>query len=189
VSLARVLASQGRTAGAVKQCRAATRSAPGWAGAWCALGGALVDAGRLQAALRAYTRGLDCDGATWVASDGADDTAWQLRAGLGKIHLACHEYGEAADCLAGALALNPRSAELHLLLARAHEAVGRSLDAGRHLERAITIAPSAPQAYAAFGEFFTKKAETALLSGLAANTESRMLLERIERLRAARAIP
>ena len=52
----------------------------------------------------------------------------------------------------------------------------------------MTVARAGPAAFAAFGDFFTKKAEEALLRGLVDNAESRPLLERIERLRAARAI-
>ena len=106
---------------------------------------------------------------------------------MGKIHLSHDQYREAAECLGGAVALNPRNAELHVLLARAYEAVGRSGDARRHLERATMVARAGPEAYVAMGDFFTRKAEEALLRGLADNAESRMLLERVERLRAARA--
>jgi GT2 family glycosyltransferase/glycosyltransferase involved in cell wall biosynthesis/Flp pilus assembly protein TadD len=187
-SLSRAVAAQSRAAEAVKLCRAATKRAPEWAQGWCMLGTALVDAGRPKAALRAYTRALNCDGDTWLASDVRDDTAWLIRAGMGKIHLSRNQYQEAAQCLGGAVALNPRNAELHVLLARAYEAEGRSGDARRHLDSAVTVARAGPEAYVAMGDFFTKKAEEALLRGLVDNAESSMLLERIERLRAARAI-
>ena len=188
LSLSRAVAAQGRTADAVKLCKIATKLAPGWAQGWCMLGAAQVDAGHPKAALRAYTRALNCDGDTWLTSDAPDDTAWRVRAGMAKIHLAANQYGEAAECLAGAVALNPTNAELHALLAHAYEAVGRSGDARRHLESAVMVARSGPGPYLAFGDFFTKKAEESLLRGLVDNAESRMLLERIERLRAARAI-
>jgi tetratricopeptide (TPR) repeat protein len=152
------------------------------------LGAAQVDAGRPKAALRAYTRALNCDGDIWLTSDVPDDTGWRVRAGMAKIHLAANQHGEAADCLVGAVALNPTNAELHALLAHTYEAVGRSGDARRHLESAVMVARAGPDAYLAFGDFFTKKAEEALLRGLVDNAESRPLLERIERLRAARAI-
>jgi tetratricopeptide (TPR) repeat protein len=148
------------------------------------LGAALVDAGRPKPALGAYRRALNCAGDTWPA--GPDDTAWQVRAAMGRIHLACEEYTEAAECLSGAVALNPGSAQLRVWLARAYEAVGRSGEARRQLERAMTVARARPEAYLAFGDFFTRKAEEALLRGLADNAESRVLLERVERLRAAR---
>ena len=188
LSLSRAVAAQGRTAEAVKQCKAATKLAPAWAQGWCVLGAAQVDAGRPKAALRAYTRALNCDGDIWLTSDVPDDTGWRVRAGMAKIHLAANQYGEAADCLVGAVALNPTNAELHALLAHTYEAVGRSGDARRHLESAVMVARAGPEAYLAFGDFFTKKAEEALLRGLVDNAESRPLLERIERLRAARAI-
>jgi Flp pilus assembly protein TadD len=187
-SLARAVAAQGRTAEAVTLCRAVTRRAPDWAQGWCLLGGALVAAGRQKAALRAYRRALKCSADTWLSSDLPNDTTWQVRAGIGRIHLSRHEYQEAAECLRGAVAQNRDSVELHVLLARAYEALGSSVEAGRHLQRATTVARADPQAAAAFGDFFTMKAEGALLRGLAENSESRPLLERIERLRAARAI-
>jgi glycosyltransferase involved in cell wall biosynthesis/Flp pilus assembly protein TadD len=188
LSLSRAVAAQGRTAEAVKLCKAATKLAPSWAQGWCMLGAAQVDAGRPKAALRAYSHALNCDGDTWLTSDVPDDTGWRVRAGMAKIHLAANQYGEAADCLVGAVALNPTNAELHALLAHTYEAVGRSGDARRHLESAVMVARAGPEAYLAFGDFFTKKAEEALLRGLVDNAESRLLLERIERLRAARAI-
>jgi Flp pilus assembly protein TadD len=152
------------------------------------LGAAQVDAGRPDAALRAYTRALNCDGETGLTSDVPDDTGWRVRAGMAKIHLSRNQYGDAADCLVGALVLNPTNAELHALLAHTYEAVGRSGDARRHLESAVMVSRAGPGAYLAFGYFFTKKAEEALLRGLVDNAESHLLLERIERLRAARAI-
>ena len=184
--LSRAVAAQGRTADAVKLCKAATKRAPDWARGWCMLGEALVDAGRPDAALRAYTRALECSGEMMLPGDAPDDTAWQVRGGMAKIHLAREEYAAAADCLTGAVALNPNDAELHALLARAYEATGRSVDARRHLERAVTVARGGAGAYIAMGDFLTKKAEEALLRGLVDNAESRVLLERIERLRAAR---
>ncbi len=65
----------------------------------------------------------------------------------------------------------------------------QSADARRQLERAMAVAGAGPEAYLAFGDFFTKKAEGALLRGLADNAENHALLERIERLRSARVIP
>jgi Flp pilus assembly protein TadD len=186
--VSRAVAAQGETAEAVAHCQAATKCAPYWAQGWTMLGAALVDVGRLKAALRAYMHALDCAGDTWLPSDGPDDTVWQARAGLGKIHLALGQFGDAAECLSGAVALNPGDAELHLWLSRAYEAMGRSGDARRHLERATTVARAGPGAYVAMGDFFAKKAEEALLRGLAENAESRALLRRVEGLRAARAI-
>jgi glycosyltransferase involved in cell wall biosynthesis/GT2 family glycosyltransferase/tetratricopeptide (TPR) repeat protein len=188
LALSRAVAARGRAAEAVKLCKAATKLAPAWAQGWCMLGAAQVDAGHPKAALRAYTRALNCDGDIWLTSDVPDDTGWRVRAGMAKIYLAANQYGEAADCLVGALAQNPTNAELHALLAHTYEAVGRSGDARRHLESAVMVARAGPGAYLAFGDFFTKKAEEALLRGLVDNAESRLLLERIERLRAARAI-
>jgi hypothetical protein len=90
--------------------------------------------------------------------------------------------------LAGAVTLNPSDTELHVLLARAYEAIGQPGDASEQLDRAIAVARPGPVAYAAFADFFTSKAEDALLRGLVDNAESRLLLERVERLRTARAI-
>jgi Flp pilus assembly protein TadD len=187
-TLSRAVAAQGRAADAVKLGKAATKLAPDWAYGWCLLGASLVDAGRLEAALRAYTRGLNCAGDTWLVVDVPDDAAWQARAGMGKIHLARGEYDEATECLGGAVARNPTDAELRLWLARACQAVGRSVDARHHLNIAMMAPRAGPDAYVAFGEFFTATAENALLRGLADNAESRVLLEQIERLRAARAM-
>ncbi len=64
VSLSRSVAAQGRSAEAVKLCKTATKRAPDWARGWCLLGSALVEAGRLPAAHKAYTRALDCAGDT-----------------------------------------------------------------------------------------------------------------------------
>ena len=188
-SLARAVAAQGgRAAEAVKLGKAATKRAPDWAQGWCIFAEALLDAGRPRAALRAYASAVNCDGQAALTWDGPDEVAWQARAGMARIHLSLHQYDEAAECLGGALARNPDHAELHLLLARAHEAAGRSGDARRHLESATAIARAGADSYAAMADFFTKKAEEALLRGLVDNAESRLLLERIERLRASRAI-
>ena len=187
-SLARAVAAQGRTAEAVKLCKTATRLAPEWAEGWCVLGAALVAAGREQAALRAYARALRCTTDSWPASEVPDDTTRKVRAGIGRIHLSRGEYREAADCLRSAVAQNPADTALLTLLARAEEALGRSTEAGDHLRQAIIVPRAGPEAAAAFADFFTGKAEAALLRGLADNAESRVLLERIERLRAAGAI-
>jgi tetratricopeptide (TPR) repeat protein len=186
-SLSRAVANQGRATEAVKLCRAATKWAPEWAHGWCLLGAALVDDGRPTAALRAYRRALKCGRDTLLASDIPDDTAWQVRAAMGKIHLWHDQYAHAAECLAGALAGNPVNAELHVLLARAYVELHRPKDARRHLDRATMAGEASPGTFAAFGDFFTKKAEDALLRGLVESPESRMLLERLEMLRAARA--
>jgi Flp pilus assembly protein TadD len=187
-ALSLAVAAQGRLPEAVKLGKAATKWTPEWAQGWCVLGEVLVDAGRLKAALRAYERALDCGDEAWMAPDVPDDTVWQARAGMGRIHIACEQYEEAAECLSGALVLNPWNADLHVLLARAYEAVGRLGDARRHLERAVTVARTGPDAHLAFGDFFLRQAEASLVRGLADNTESSALLERIEKLRAARAM-
>jgi glycosyltransferase involved in cell wall biosynthesis/tetratricopeptide (TPR) repeat protein len=188
--LSRAVAKQGRTAEAVTLCEAATKLAPKWPQGWCMLGAALADDRRLKPALRAYARAVRCAEGTWLPSDVPDDIAWEVRAAMAKIHLKRKEYEQAIECLGPALALSPGSAaELHVLIAEAYEALHRPIDAGRHLERATAI-PGAggPVAFAAFGDFFTKKAEDALLQGLVENAESRLLLERIEQLRTARAM-
>jgi tetratricopeptide (TPR) repeat protein len=186
-SLSRTVASQGRMAEAVILSKAATKLAPRWAHGWCMLAATLVDAGRLKAALRAYTRALNCGGKTWLPTDAADVTAWEVRAGMGKVYLLCERYEEATECLAGAVAINPTSAELHLLLARAYDKLRRPKDVGRHLERATAVTRGGEVGFAALGDLFTRKAEDALLRGLVENAESRLLRERIERLRTARA--
>jgi tetratricopeptide (TPR) repeat protein len=184
-ALSRAVAAQGRAAEAAKLCKAATKCAPEWAQGWCMVGGALIDAGRLKGALRAYTRALDLLDPSRPSGD-PDDAAWQARAGIGRIHLSRGEYGEAAAVLSRAVALNPSNAELRVWLARAYEAIGRAADARAELDRAMTIPRTGPEAYLAFGDFFTRKAEQALLRGLADNPENRALLDRLERLRAAR---
>ena len=95
--LSRALASQGRTAEALAHAEAATKLAPDWAHGWCMLGAALVDAGPLEAALRAYERALECGDKKWLPTDAADVTASQVRAGMGKIHLLCKQYAQAAE--------------------------------------------------------------------------------------------
>jgi glycosyltransferase involved in cell wall biosynthesis/GT2 family glycosyltransferase/tetratricopeptide (TPR) repeat protein len=186
-SLSRALARQGRMAEAVKLGKTATKCDRGWADGWCMLGATLVDDGRPQAALRAYERALKCSSDAGLASGIPDETAWHVRAALARLHLQHEQYEQAAECLRGAVTEDPMNAELHVLLARAYEGLRRPKDAGRHLDRATTAPQAGPVAFASFGDFFTKKAEDALLRGLVDNAESRMLLERIERLRAARA--
>jgi len=176
-SLSRAVARQGRMAEAVELGKTATEWDPEWADGWCTLGAGLAQDGRPRAALRAYKRALKY---------GGDETAWQVRAVMARIHLEHEQYEEAAECLRGVLAAHPTNGELHLLLARAYEGLRRPKDAGRHLERAAMAPGAGPAAFASFGDFFTKKAEDALLRGLVENAESRLLLERIERLRAAR---
>jgi tetratricopeptide (TPR) repeat protein len=188
IALSRAVARQGRSGEAVTLCEAAAKLAPKWPQAWCALGEALVNDGRSTTALGAYTRALKCGQKFWMQSGVPDDTGWQIRAAIGKIHLMRDEYEQAAECLARGIALNPRNAELHLLIAHAYEQLGRPTDVGRHLDRAVAIPYGGPAAFAAAGDFFTKRAEDALLHGVVENAESRMLLERIERLRVARAI-
>jgi glycosyltransferase involved in cell wall biosynthesis/tetratricopeptide (TPR) repeat protein len=188
IALSRAVAGQGRSAEAVTLCEAASRLAPKWPQAWCSLGEALVNDGRSTTALGAYTRALKCGQKFWLQSDVPDDTGWQIRAAIGKIHLMRNEHEQAAESLARGIALNPRNAELHLLIASAYQELGRPTDVGRHLDRAVTIPYGGPGSFAAVGDFFTKKAEDALLRGVVENAESRMLLERIERLRVARAI-
>jgi hypothetical protein len=152
------------------------------------LGAALLGDGRPKPALRAFAHALRPSARTWLVSDLPDDTAWRVRVAMARIHLDLGENQQAADCLARASALRFGHAELELLLARALDALGRPIDAGRHIERATTIPHGGPAAFASFGDFFTKKAEDALLRGLVENPESRELIARIERLRAARAI-
>jgi glycosyltransferase involved in cell wall biosynthesis/tetratricopeptide (TPR) repeat protein len=187
-ALSLAVAAQGRLSEAVKLGKAATKWAPEWAQGWCVLGEVLIDDGRLKAALRAYERALDCGDESWLALEIPYDTVWQARAGMGRIHIACEQYVEAAECLAGALVLNPWNAELHVQLARAYEALGRSGDARRHLERAAAVTRTSPDAHLAFGDFFLRQAEASLVRGLADNAESSALLERIEKLRSAQAI-
>jgi predicted Zn-dependent protease len=115
-----------------------------------------------------------------------DDTAWEVRRGIARVHFARENYASAADCLTHAVALNPGNPELRVMLAQAYEGLGQSGEARRHLERAVSGAPSGADTYLAFGDFFARKAEEALLSGLVDNAESRALLEQIERLREAR---
>jgi tetratricopeptide (TPR) repeat protein len=186
VTLSKAVGGQGRSAEAVTICEDATRLAPKWPGAWCALGAALIDDGRLEPALRAYTVALQSSEKMWRQSDAPDDTRWQIRTALGRIHLKRNEYERAAECLADGIALNSDNAELHLLIARAYEELGRPTDVGRHLDRATASPHGGAAAFVAAGDFFTKKAEDALLRGVIENPESRMLLERIERLRVAR---
>ena len=187
VALSRVVAVQGSMDEAVNLSKAAMRLAPDWPHGWCMLGATLVDAGRLDEALRAYARALNCGGDTWSPADAPDDTAWEVRAGMGRIHLRRRQYEQAAECLAGAVAINPRNAELHVLLAQAYDALRRPRDARHHLDRATMVTPGGAAGFAALGDLFTKKAEDALLRGLVENPESTQLRERLERLRAARA--
>jgi Flp pilus assembly protein TadD len=169
----------------VKLGKAATKSAPDWARGWCLLGALQIDAGRIDASRRAYRRALDCIDDSWLVASDLDDTAWQARAGLARLHLGRGEYREAFECFFGAVAVNPTSAGLRVELAHLYEAFGRSVDNRDQLERAIGAGRVGPEAHLAFADFFTKRAEEALLRGLADNAESRALLERIESLRAS----
>jgi Flp pilus assembly protein TadD len=186
---ARIAAADGRPGRAAKLARAAAERAPDWAVAWCVLGAARADAGRHDDALAAYERALDCTTMAWPGdADQPGEAAWLARAGIGRIHLARGEHGAAAQCLEAAVASNPASPELRLFLARAYEAVGRASDGRRHLERAAAAPRTGPDAFTGMADFFLGKAESALLRGLADNPESRVLLDRIERLRAAQAM-
>ncbi len=51
----------------------------------------------------------------------------------------------------------------------------------------MAVTHGGPDAYIGFSDFFTTKAEAARSRGLADNAERRVLLARIERIRAARA--
>jgi predicted Zn-dependent protease len=187
-ALSRAVAGQGRSAEAVTLCKTAVKLAPKWPQGWCMLGAALLDDRRPKRALRAFARALRCGESMWLVSDVPDDTAWRVRVAMARIQLELGDYQQAADCLARASALHSGNSDLEVLIARAQEALGRPIDAGRHLERATAIPHGGPGAFMAFGDFFTKKAEDALLRGLVENPESRALIARIERLRAARAI-
>jgi glycosyltransferase involved in cell wall biosynthesis/tetratricopeptide (TPR) repeat protein len=187
-ALSRAVAGQGRRSEAVTLCETAVELAPKWPQGWCMLGEALLDYGRAKPALRAFARALRSGEAMWLVSDVPDDTAWRVRVAMARVHLTLGDPEQAAECLARASALHSGNSDLEVLMARTLEALGRPIDAGRHLERATAIPHGGPGAFAAFGDFFTKKAEDALLRGLVENPESRALIARIERLRAARAI-
>jgi Flp pilus assembly protein TadD len=184
--LSRALAARGQTERAVRVAERATRRAPDWARGWCRLGEALADAGRLDEAVAAYSVALERSAATWVQGSGPDDVEWQVRAGMGKIHLARDEYREAADWLRTAAALHPTNAELRVRLAEAYERLGFVADARVELEGAMAASGTGPDAYVAFSDFFARRAEDALLRGLADHPENRALLDRVERLRAAK---
>jgi tetratricopeptide (TPR) repeat protein len=186
VALSRAVAGQGRMDEAVALSKTGTKLAPDWSQGWCMRATTLIDAGRLEEGLSAYARALNCGGETWSPGAGPDDTAWQIRAGMARIHLMRRQHEQAAECLAGAVAINPMNAELHVLLAEAYDALGRPNDARDHLDRATTLTRGGAAGFAALGDLFTKKAEDALLRGLVENPESTRLRERIERLRAAR---
>jgi len=187
ISLSRAVSAQGRKAEAVRACKAATKRAPDWANAWCALGDALVEAGRAEKALAAYGRALDCSGDTLVTSRESGDVAWHVSAAIGRIHFALGNDGEGAACIERALAARPEKDELRVLLARAYDVFGATTGARRQLEIAISQRAGS-EAYARFGDHFNAMAEGALLRGLADNPESRVLRERIEALRAGRAV-
>jgi tetratricopeptide (TPR) repeat protein len=151
------------------------------------LGDAQVAAGRRDDALQAYERALECGEQSLLPGAVPDDTAWQVRRGIARIHFAREDYASAADVLTHALAMHPSSPELRVMLAQAYEGTGYSGEARRHLDLAVASAPGGADAYLAFGDFFARKAEEALLRGLVDNAESRPLLEQIERLREAHA--
>jgi len=186
-ALARVVAAQGRGAEAAELAATATELAPDWGAGWCMLGDARVALGRPEEALQAYERALACGEESMLPGAAPDDTAWQVRRGIARVYFAREDYSAAADCLTHAVALNPSDTELRVMLARAYEGTGQPGDAQRQLERAIDGAQGGTGAYLAFGDFFARKAEEALLRGLVDNAESRPLLEQIERLREARA--
>jgi glycosyltransferase involved in cell wall biosynthesis/GT2 family glycosyltransferase/Flp pilus assembly protein TadD len=185
-SLARAVAAQGRGFEAAELAGTATELAPDWAAGWCTLGDARAAAGRPDDALQAYERALDCGERALLPGAAPDDTAWQVRRGVARIHFARENYDAAADCLRHAVALNPSSPELRVMLAQAYEGSGQSAEARRHLERAVASAPGGADAYLAFAGFFARKAEEALLHGLVDNAENRALLQQIEQLREAR---
>jgi tetratricopeptide (TPR) repeat protein len=185
-SLARAVAAQGRASEAAELAATATELAPDWAAGWCMLGDARAAAGRPDDALQAYERALDCGEQSMLPGAAPNDTTWEVRRGIARIHFAREDYVSAADCLTHAVALNPSSPELRVMLAQAYEGAGHSGEARRHLELAVAGAPGGADAYLAFGDFFARKAEEALLRGLVDNAESRALLEQIERLREAR---
>jgi tetratricopeptide (TPR) repeat protein len=182
------VAAQGERDRAVKLARKATDALPEWAEGWCALGAAFVDAGRPEEALDAYQHALDRATDSTLMGGEPDDTEWQVRAGIGRIHLARGEYGEAANWLRDAASLSPMNEGLRVGLAAAYEHLGMAAEARAELERALSTAGAGAGAYAAYADFFTRRAEDALLRGLADNPENRALLERVERLRAARAL-
>ena len=187
LSLSQAVAAQGRGVEAVKLATAAIEAAPDWAGAWCRLGDALADVARTNEALDAYRHALACCSEAVARGDAPDDVGWRVRAGIARIHLAREEYAEAADCLGGALAVDPTSTELRVMLAQALEKAGRQGGARRHLEHVVMRARAGTDAYLALGDFYAKRAEEALLRGLVDSAENPALLERIERLREARA--
>jgi tetratricopeptide (TPR) repeat protein len=185
--LARAVAAQGRPREAVGLARQATRLAPSWAAGWCMLAEARAAAGRPQKALEAYARALACGEGALLPGTVPDDTSWEVRRGIARIHFERGEYTAAADCLTRALALDPSSPELRVMLARSLESAGRPREAREQLERAVGSGHGGAEAYLAFGDFFARRAEEALLRGLVDNAESAPLLRRIERLREARA--
>jgi tetratricopeptide (TPR) repeat protein len=152
------------------------------------LGDARIAAGLPDEALQAYQRALDCGEQMLLPGAAPDDTSWLVRRGIARIHFAREDYDAAADCLRHAVALNPSSPELRVMLARAYESTREPGEARRQLERAVAVAHSGADTHLAFSDFFARKAEEALLRGLVDNFENRPLLEQIERLREARGI-
>jgi tetratricopeptide (TPR) repeat protein len=151
------------------------------------LADARAAAGRPEKALEAYARALACGEGTLLPGSVPDDTSWEVRRGIARIHYERGEHTAAAECLTHAVALNPSSPELRVMLARALESAGRPREAREQLERAVAGGHGGAEAYLAFGDFFARRAEEALLRGLVDNSESAPLLRRIERLREARA--
>jgi tetratricopeptide (TPR) repeat protein len=187
-ALARAVGAQGRKDEAVRLSRAAAKWDAEWAHGWALLGTTLVDAGRPRAAMKAYKRALDLVDETRLTANDPDDIAWQVRAGMARIHIAREEYGEAMAALRTAVTLSPGNAELRVLLARVHAALGETAPARRQLELAMATTRGGPDAFISISDFFTQRAEEALLRGLADHPESGALLERIERLRSSRAL-
>jgi glycosyltransferase involved in cell wall biosynthesis/Flp pilus assembly protein TadD len=181
LELAKTFSRQGRWSDVVDLCKAATKLAPEWSEAWCARGDALFAAGRHKGARRAYDRCIAIARARMPLA-----TVWRAQAGVGRIHLRRGEFDEAIDWLRAAVEGNPADGGVHLDLAQAYEAVGRSADARRELEQATVATHAGPEAFLAFGDFFMRKAEDALVRGLADHGENRALQQRIEQVRSAR---
>jgi len=187
-ALSRAAAAQGKTSRAVRLATKATTRAPDWAPGWCGLGDALMRAGRLEEAGGAYAVALGRSPETSVQEGAPGDVEWLASAGLARIHLARGEYAEAAAWLLSAVEMSPANAELRVRLAEAYDRLGQGGHARGQLDAALAAPDAGPEAHAAFSDFFARRAEHALLRGLADHPENGALLERLEALRAAEVI-
>jgi tetratricopeptide (TPR) repeat protein len=180
VGITLVALASGQAESAVKTARAAVASAPRMFTAWVALGQALVSAGRIEEAERAYMHAIRIDGtnalarlglgelrlAAGRATEAMDEFELTLRLrptlvaahiGMGNALAMLERYEEALDCYNRAQALHPRLPEAEFAAGFVLACKGKSEEAIARYRRAVTLRPDFAAAWMNLGSLLREQ--------------------------------